>query len=70
MELSTGLAPLVAALRAQGSRLVAPTMRDGAIVLTLLDSAAQPPYGWDVEASSGRDRLRRRAHPAPHPGTP
>jgi ferredoxin len=60
MELLTDLAPLVAELRAQGYRLVGPTMRDGAIVLADLDSAAQLPHGWEVEASPGRYQLRRR----------
>lgn len=52
-----GLAALVAALVADGRTVVGPTVRDGAIVLAELDSAAELPYGWGVELEAGRYRL-------------
>jgi ferredoxin len=55
------LGPLVDALLAHGYRVVGPTVRDGAIVLTELDSADALPYGWGVDAGPGRYRLRERA---------
>jgi ferredoxin len=59
VELSD-LAPLVAALRADGYRVIGPTCRGGAIELAELSSAGQLPYGWGVELAAGRYRLRRR----------
>ena len=56
-----GLQALVAALLAQGRTVVGPTVRDGAVVLAELTSAAQLPYGWGVEADAGRYRLVPRA---------
>jgi sulfhydrogenase subunit alpha len=56
-----GLEALVAALLAQGRTVVGPTVRDGAVVLAELTSAAQLPYGWGVTADAGRYRLVRRA---------
>jgi hypothetical protein len=64
MVLLTDLAPLVAQLRAQGYRVIGPTMRDGAVVLADLDSAAQLPYRWGVETAPGLYRLRRRTDDA------
>ncbi|MCX4673695.1 4Fe-4S dicluster domain-containing protein [Streptomyces sp. NBC_01381] len=55
-----GLNGLVAELMAGGRTVVGPTVRDGAIVLAVLDSAEQLPYGWGVELEAGRYRLRRR----------
>jgi sulfhydrogenase subunit beta (sulfur reductase) len=55
-----GLGPLVDALRADGYRVVGPTVRDGAIVLAELASADELPYGWGVELAPGGYRLRRR----------
>ncbi|MFG3294841.1 4Fe-4S dicluster domain-containing protein [Streptomyces sp. NPDC048179] len=52
-----GLDALVAALVAEGRTVVGPTVRDGAIVLAELSSAAQLPYGWGVELDAGRYRL-------------
>jgi hypothetical protein len=54
------LVPLVRQLRAGGYRVIGPTVRDGAIVLAELESADDLPYGWGVETSPGRYRLRRR----------
>ncbi|NMH97604.1 4Fe-4S dicluster domain-containing protein [Pseudonocardia acidicola] len=55
-----GLDELIAALIADGYRVIGPTVRDDAIVLAELDSGAQLPSGWGVESSPGRHRLRRR----------
>jgi sulfhydrogenase subunit beta (sulfur reductase) len=55
------LESLVAALRADGRRVIAPTVRDGAIVLAEIASAAELPYGWGVGLAAGRYRLRRRS---------
>jgi ferredoxin len=59
--LLTSLEPLVAALRAEGYTVVGPIVRDGAIVLAELASAADLPHGWGVDTGPGRYRLRRRA---------
>ncbi|MFD5467222.1 4Fe-4S dicluster domain-containing protein [Kitasatospora sp. NPDC127059] len=56
-----GLAALVEALRQRGYTVVGPTVRDGAIVLAELASAAELPYGWGVEAEAGTYRLHPRA---------
>src|SRR5689334_6332171 len=56
----TSLEPLVAVLRADGYRVVGPTVRDNAIVLAELKSAAELPYGWGVTLAPGGYRLRRR----------
>ncbi len=58
-----GLDRLVEALRAAGYRVVGPTVRDGAIVLDELASAASLPAGWTADAEPGRYRLRRRGDP-------
>lgn len=55
-----GLEELVAVLRADGYRVIGPTVRDGAIVLAELRSATQLPFGWGVESGPGRYRLSRR----------
>ncbi|WP_235783477.1 4Fe-4S dicluster domain-containing protein [Amycolatopsis orientalis] len=51
---------LVEVLIGEGYVVVGPTVRDGAIVLGELDSAAALPAGWGVETGPGRYRLRRR----------
>lgn len=56
-----GLHELVAELRRRGYRVVAPTLRDNAIVLAEIDSADELPYGWGVEVAPGTYRLRARA---------
>ncbi|CAM5720245.1 hypothetical protein SANTM175S_09422 [Streptomyces antimycoticus] len=55
-----GLVALVDVLRARGYTVVGPTVRDGAIVLQELESAAQLPYGWGVDLEAGQYRLRSR----------
>ncbi|KND28501.1 4Fe-4S dicluster domain-containing protein [Streptomyces acidiscabies] len=56
-----GLEVLVATLVAQDRTVVGPTVRDGAIVLAELTSAAELPYGQGVELDAGRYRLVPRA---------
>ncbi|MFM9609321.1 4Fe-4S dicluster domain-containing protein [Streptomyces niveiscabiei] len=56
-----GLEVLVATLVTQGRTVVGPTVRDGAIVLAELTSAAELPYGQGVELDAGRYRLVPRA---------
>jgi len=51
---------LFEALRERGYTVVGPTVRDGAIMIEELESAASLPYGWGVETEAGRYRLRRR----------
>ena len=55
-----GLDRLVEALIADGYRVIGPTVRDNAIVLAELDSAAELPAGWGVDSGPGYYRLRRR----------
>ena len=55
-----GLPELFDALHARGYTVVGPTVRDGAIVLAELESAAELPYGWGVDTEAGGYRLRRR----------
>ncbi|MDH2387913.1 4Fe-4S dicluster domain-containing protein [Streptomyces sp. HNM0663] len=55
-----GIDALVSELQARGHTVIGPTVRDGAVVLDELDSAARLPYGWGVEHEAGRYRLRRR----------
>ena len=57
---ATGLEPLFASLRDAGYSVIGPTVRDGAIVLGELGSAADLPFGWGVELAPGGYRLRRR----------
>ena len=55
-----GLDALIAVLRADGFRVIGPTVRDGAIVLAELDSGQRLPAGWGVDSAPGSYRLRRR----------
>src|SRR6201995_178235 len=59
------LPALFEALRGRGYTVVGPTVRDGAIVVAELASAAELPFGWGGEAEAGRDRLRGRSHTPP-----
>ncbi|MFD5256353.1 4Fe-4S dicluster domain-containing protein [Streptomyces bobili] len=52
-----GLDALVKTLSAQGRTVIGPTVRDGAVVLAELGSAAQLPFGWGSEVEAGRYRL-------------
>jgi ferredoxin len=58
--LTPNLGPLIAALRAQGRRVIGPTVRDDAIVLDELTGDGDLPHGWGVETEAGRYRLHRR----------
>ncbi len=58
------LAELHDALRRAGYQVIGPTVRDGAIVLAELASAADLPYGWGVALEPGGYRLRKRADSA------
>ncbi len=58
---AAGLAELHAALRRAGYLVIGPTVRDGAIVLAELASAADLPYGWGVALEPGGYRLRERS---------
>ncbi|MGP7995997.1 MAG: 4Fe-4S dicluster domain-containing protein [Streptosporangiaceae bacterium] len=55
-----GLDQLVELLITEGYRVIGPTVRDSAIVLAELDSAARLPAGWGVDTGPGYYRLRRR----------
>jgi sulfhydrogenase subunit beta (sulfur reductase) len=57
---ASDLDSLFGSLRQRGYTLVAPTVRDGAVVLDEVDSAAELPVGWTDEQDSGRYRLKRR----------
>jgi sulfhydrogenase subunit beta (sulfur reductase) len=61
---AAGLPALFEALRGRGYTVVGPTVRDGAIVVSELTSAAELPFGWGVETEAGRYRLRERADTA------
>ena len=57
---AAGLHRLVEVLIERGYRVVGPTLRDNAIVLAELDSAADLPRGWGVDVGPGHYRVRRR----------
>jgi Fe-S-cluster-containing hydrogenase component 2 len=57
---AAALGPLFTSLRDAGFSVIGPTVRDGAIVLAELGSAADLPFGWGVELAPGGYRLRRR----------
>jgi ferredoxin len=59
-----GLNELVTLLRADGYRVVGPTVRDETIVLAELASGADLPDGWGVETGPGHYRLHRRSDSA------
>ena len=54
------LTDLLAALRAEGHRLIGPTVRDGAIVHAEIRGVEDLPAGWASEQEAGTYRLRRR----------
>lgn len=61
---AAALGELIDVLHARGYTVVGPTVRDGAIMLAELSSAAELPYGWGVDTEAGRYRLRARGDPA------
>lgn len=52
---------LFAALQQRGYRVIAPTMRDGAIVYDEASSVDMLPVGWTDEQEAGTYRLKKRA---------
>jgi formate hydrogenlyase subunit 6/NADH:ubiquinone oxidoreductase subunit I len=59
-----GLHHLVDELRRRGFRVIGPTLRDNAIVLDEIASAAELPHGWGVDTAPGSYRVRPRADTA------
>ena len=55
-----GLQTLLEALRAEGYQVIAPTVRDDAIVYAEVEAEDQLPQGWMDEQDGGRYRLQRR----------
>jgi ferredoxin len=55
-----GLAALLAALHADGFRVIGPTVRDDAIVYDDVATVDDLPAGWTDEQDGGRYRLKRR----------
>lgn len=55
-----GLQDLIEELRGRGFQVVGPTLRDNAIVLAEIDTAADLPYGWGADVAPGSYRLRAR----------
>src|SRR6478609_329863 len=58
------LSALFGALAGRGYTVVGPTVRDGAIVVAELSSAAELPFGWGVDTGAGTYRLRERSDQA------
>jgi NAD(P)H-flavin reductase len=50
---------LFAALKADGRRVIGPTVSDGAVVYDELETAADLPIGWGAETGPGQYRLSR-----------
>ncbi|OCB45659.1 4Fe-4S ferredoxin [Mycobacterium malmoense] len=57
---AAGLHCLVEVLIERGYRVIGPTLRDSAIVLDELQSAADLPRGWGVDVAPGHYRVRPR----------
>ena len=57
----SGLHELVDELRRRGLSVIAPTLRDNAIVLAEIESADELPHGWGVDVAPGTYRVRARA---------
>lgn len=51
---------LLAALQTRGYQVIAPTVRDGAIVYDEIQTVAELPVGWTDEQAGGKYRLHRR----------
>jgi sulfhydrogenase subunit beta (sulfur reductase) len=58
------LPELFDALHTREFTVMGPTVRDGAIMIDELSSAAELPYGWGVDTEAGRYRLRARGDTA------
>lgn len=61
---TAALQRLVEVLIDRGYRVIGPTLRDDAIVLAELESAAELPRGWGVDVGPGHYRVRRRGDDA------
>ena len=59
---------LVDALRADGRRVIGPTIEDGALRMTEIDRAAELPFGWTVGTAPGMVRMGRHAADDPSAG--
>ncbi|MCZ7536822.1 MAG: 4Fe-4S dicluster domain-containing protein [Acidimicrobiia bacterium] len=57
---TAGLAAAVETLIGDGWSVIAPTVRDGAMVHDVIESVADLPTGWGDKQEPGRYRLRRR----------
>lgn len=57
---ASGLNRLIRSLKEAGYRVIGPTVRESAITLAELNSAADLPSGWGVELAPGGYKLRRR----------
>lgn len=55
-----GLDSLIAELASRGHEVIGPTIRDGAIVLDVIDAVGDLPVGWTDRQEPGRYRLERR----------
>jgi sulfhydrogenase subunit beta (sulfur reductase) len=55
-----GLSRLIDLLRADGRRVIGPTIVDGALQMTEIDRASDLPFGWTVTSAPGAVRLERR----------
>ena len=49
---------LFQALRADGRRIVGPTVADGAVIYDELEDPAELPTGWETDTAPGSYRLR------------
>lgn len=65
---SDRLEDLVSALHADGRRVIAPVVADGALKMAEIDHAAELPFGWTATSEPGLVRLARRADGAPGAG--
>ena len=54
------LQTLIDVLRKRGYQVIGPTLREGAIVYSDLNSAANLPIGWTDEQDGGTYRLKKR----------
>ncbi len=61
---ATALPQLFDVLHAGGYTVMGPVLRDGAIMIDELSSAAELPYGWGVDTDAGHYRLRARGDTA------
>jgi NAD(P)H-flavin reductase len=62
------LEDLIDALHAEGRRVVAPVVEDGALRTREIDRAAELPFGWTATSAPGKVRLERRADDDPGAG--